>query len=117
MQLTEIELETFSRQLLIKNWGLKQQLNLKLSNILLRSENEIAARYLIAAGIGTLTITNDNLYKNLLGYELHTKLVKYDSKTHSIQFDYIIEENNNDNHILSGLSTAARCLQQLSDRE
>lgn len=65
-QLSDSELEIYSRQLLVKGWGLKQQLALKSSVIFLTVENEIAVRYLIAAGVGRIFLKSTDLLKSLL---------------------------------------------------
>lgn len=63
--LTEIELEIYSRQLLVKGFGLEQQLALKKSAVFLNFENEVAARYLIAAGVGRIFIKSSEIFETL----------------------------------------------------
>jgi hypothetical protein len=55
----EAELEHYSRHFLISGWGTKQQLVLKNAKLFLNVPNEIAARYLSAAGIGNLILSPD----------------------------------------------------------
>lgn len=114
MQLTEEELEIFSRQLLIKDWSYKNQLALKESIVQLDTENEILARYLISAGIGRLIIKSDSLYRNLLGFELCTELTLESSLSELPKLDLNISITSQDNQsILCGITEASKAITAL----
>ena len=54
LELSDQEIEFYSRQLLVSGWGLKQQLALKNSIVVLSYENDLLALYLAGAGVGEI---------------------------------------------------------------
>ncbi len=57
--LTEEQIERYSRQLLLPGWGSRQQQKLLSSSVAISGRAEVAARYLIGAGVGTVTFLGD----------------------------------------------------------
>lgn len=115
MQLDENELEIYSRQLLVKGWGLKQQLALKQSVVLIHSENEVVARYLISAGIGHIILKSKALQKELKGFELNTKIDFYDDLKLIPEIDHeIFDQTNSKDTILQGITEALKTITILS---
>ena len=57
--LTDSEIDRYSRQLLLKGWGEKQQLGLRQARIAISSKAKVAIRYLVGAGVGHIEIIND----------------------------------------------------------
>ena len=56
--LSELELEFYSKQLLVTGWGLKEQLALKESTIIINFKNDLLVLYLAGSGVGRI------IYKN-----------------------------------------------------
>ena len=54
LELSDQEIEFYSRQLLVSGWGSKQQLALKNSIVILSYESELLALYLAGAGVGEI---------------------------------------------------------------
>ncbi len=54
LELSEQEIELYSRALLVSGWGLKQQLALKNSIVILNYQDDLLALYLAGAGVGEI---------------------------------------------------------------
>lgn len=58
-ELTSNEIERYSRQLILKNWGRAQQMLLKDCSVCLPLANSVLALYLAGAGVGNLVLRLD----------------------------------------------------------
>lgn len=91
MNLSTEELERYERQLILKNWGEKQQLCLKKTSLAIPSSLKLAARYALAAGCGQVYLVGEISKKDLLELkELNPNSKVHSTKNLSLNVDIII---------------------------
>ncbi len=96
--LSEIEIEQYSRQLIVKNWGLEKQLKLMSIAVLIEEHFIYSAFYLAAAGVKKISILKNEkqdqngLIKLLQTIHPDLKLDFVDTSSQQ-KFDYAILES------------------------
>ena len=64
--LTESQIERYSRQLLLTGWGSAEQVRLARAAIGVSAKAEIALRYLVGAGIGSVAVLGDEMPQDVI---------------------------------------------------
>lgn len=96
--LKDIEIEQYSRQLIVKGWSKEKQLRLMNSTVLIEESLIFSAFYLASAGVKKISILKNNQQKqnNLFALlrTIHPDLeLKYLGSTDLKNFDWAILEN------------------------
>ena len=125
LELSEQEIELYSRALLVSGWGLKQQLALKNSIVILNYEDDLLALYLAGAGVGEIVHKknvehikklnpNIKISNNISNNISSRKCFEVTKKDHDSKHILIPIEKNN-SKIKTALLTAIKCINVITN--